>query len=412
MHNISETKCLGKNRKLRLAVLLLIILIQFVFVPISKVYAATTPGLGQAATFAILSSSYINGVGGTTLNGDLGYTTGPSTSPTVSGSTHVADGTYSQAGTDQGSALTALNAQTCDFNFGSPTDLSLLSQPLTPGVYCITAATSIGSGGITLSGSGTYVFRITGALTTVSSSVVTLSNGASACNVFWTPTQATTLGANSTFKGTDIDDSGISIGSTIGWVGRALAFGGTVSTTTDTITVPSCSATPAPTATPQSTSSSTSSAPAVCSSSGITTIPAITLAKRLSPTSIFVSWGPDAGLNNFIVRYGVQNGNWQFNTKVSGFSTTINDLPSNQPVWIEVAATDNCAVGSYSSAVRIGGTAFTNSPGFPNTGNPGLPDTGFEPVDQNIFWELALTAGGFVLSTSTLLLLFIKRRAI
>ncbi|HET7099349.1 MAG TPA: ice-binding family protein [Patescibacteria group bacterium] len=383
--------------------------------PVRKVYAATTPSLGQAATFGILSSSYTNGVVGTTINGDLGYTTGPFVSPTVSGSTHVADSTYNQAGTDQGSALTALNAQTCDFNFGSPTDLSLLSQPLTPGVYCIAAAASIGSGGITLSGSGTYVFRIDGALTTVANSVVTLSGGASACDVFWTPTQATTLGANSTFKGTDIDDSGITIGSTIGWEGRALSFGGTVSTTTDTITVPSCSATPAPTVAPsQSTSGSSLSfaGPSFCTSSGVTTIPAITLAKRLSPTSIFVSWGPDAGLNNFIVQYGLQNGNWQFSTKVSGFSTTINDLPPNQSIWIEVAATDNCLVGSYSSPVRIGGTVFTNSPRFPNTGNPGLPDTGFNPVQQKIIWKMPLAAGGLILLSLTLIVLFLKKRAI
>jgi hypothetical protein len=79
-----------------------------------------------------------------------------------------------------------------------------------------------------------------GALTTAANSVVTLAGGASACDVFWTPTAATTLGANSTFVGTDIDASGITIGSTVTWEGRALAFGGTVSTDVDTITAPTC----------------------------------------------------------------------------------------------------------------------------------------------------------------------------
>lgn len=112
-----------------------------------------------------------------------------------------------------------------------------------PGVYCTTGAASIGTAGITLNGAGTYIFRITGALTTVANSVVTLA-GASACDVFWTPTSATTLGANSTFVGTDIDASGITVGSTVTWTGRALAFGGTVTTDTDTIST-SCAAAPA-----------------------------------------------------------------------------------------------------------------------------------------------------------------------
>lgn len=131
-----------------------------------------------------------------------------------------------------------------------------------------------------------------------------------------------------------------------------------------------------------STSSSSNNSP-VCTSSGITTIPTIIRATRLSPTSIFVNWGPYDGLNDFMVQYGFENGKWLFNTKISGFSTTINDLPANQSIWIHVAATDNCIVGTYGPAVLVGGTAKTNSPGFPNTGSPLLPNTGFNPHIQN-----------------------------
>jgi hypothetical protein len=219
--------------------------------------SATSPALGTAATFGILGSTYTNTAAGT-VNGDVGYTTPPSVAPTVNGITHVADGTYNQAGIDQGSALSTLNAQTCNFTFGSDTDLSLLPQPLASGVYCVTGAQSIGTGGITLNGAGTYIFRSTGALNTVANSNITLSNGATACDVFWTPGGATTLGANSSFVGTDIDDSGITVGSTVTWNGRALAFATTVTTNADIISVPVCSApvvvvptpTPAPTSTP------------------------------------------------------------------------------------------------------------------------------------------------------------------
>lgn len=208
--------------------------------------AATSPSLEIASTFVVLSSTYTNNPGTTTLTGDLGYTTGPATAPTVNGNTYVADSTYDQAGLDQGSALSALASQPCDFSF-SPGAVDLATDTThgtvgvyEPGIYCITGAASIGSGTITLDGTGTYIFRIDGALTTAANTSVVLANGASACDVWWTPTQATTLGANSMFVGTDIDPSGITVGDTVDWIGRALAFGGTVTTVNDTISAPDC----------------------------------------------------------------------------------------------------------------------------------------------------------------------------
>lgn len=211
--------------------------------------AATSPGLGAASTFVILSDTYSNTVSGTTLNGDLGYTTPPAVAPTVNGATHQADSVYNQAGIDQNNALIALNNQPCSFTF-APGPIDLASDTThgpvgtyTPGVYCISGAASIGGGGtITLDGAGTYIFRMDGALTTSAGSVVALSGGASVCDVWWTPTQASTIGANSTFAGTNIDAAGITIGSTVTWTGQALAFGGTVTTDTDTISAPTCSA--------------------------------------------------------------------------------------------------------------------------------------------------------------------------
>lgn len=200
--------------------------------------AATTPSLGAADTFGVLGGTYTNTTV-TTINGDVGYTTGPATAPTMSGGTIYGAGAPTpQARTDTATALGLLDAQGCNFSYGSPTDLSLLAQPLVPGVYCITAATSIGTGGITLSGSGTYIFRITGALTSAANSVVTLANGASSCDVFWTPSAATTLGANTTFRGTIIDNANaISVGANSILTGRLLSLGaGVVTTDTNNIT--------------------------------------------------------------------------------------------------------------------------------------------------------------------------------
>ncbi len=205
-----------------------------------SVPTSATIDLGTAGTFGILASTYTNTAAAVVIHGDLGYTTGSAVVPTIFGSTYVAPGgVYSQAGTDQGAALVALNALACDFTFGSATVLSALPQPLAPGVYCVTGAQSIGTAGITLSSAGNYVFRSTGALDTVAGSHVTLSGLADASHVFWTPGAATTLGANSVFVGTDIDDSGITIGDTVTWLGRALDFATTVSTGPSvTITVP------------------------------------------------------------------------------------------------------------------------------------------------------------------------------
>jgi len=106
----------------------------------------------------------------------------------------------------------------------------------------ITATTNV-----TLSGPGIYMFRPGGALTTGDNSRVILASGACASDVYWVPVGATTLGANNalsptpTFSGNILDAAGITFGHFANLTGRALAFGGTVTTDAATITVPGCS---------------------------------------------------------------------------------------------------------------------------------------------------------------------------
>lgn len=238
------------NTKIRVGLLLLSL---SVFITTPFAHAATPPPLGAADSFTILSGTYSNSTLGTTINGDLGYTTPPAVTPTVNGVTHIADAVYNQAGIDQGTALSALNGQPCTFSF-APGAVDLASDTThgvagvyVPGVYCISGAASIGGGGtITLTGAGAYIFRMTGALNSSANSSIATAGGASVCNVWWTPGAATTLGANSTFGGTVIDASGITIGNLVVWTGRALAFGGTVTTNTDTINSSPCSSVTTP----------------------------------------------------------------------------------------------------------------------------------------------------------------------
>lgn len=85
-----------------------------------------------------------------------------------------------------------------------------------PGVYCTDGAVTAAN--ITLSGAGTYIFRIAGALDTTAGDTITLTNGADPCNVFWTPTAATTLAANTNFVGVVIANAtAINIGSNVFW---------------------------------------------------------------------------------------------------------------------------------------------------------------------------------------------------
>jgi hypothetical protein len=154
---------------------------------------------------------------------------------------------------DQGLALANLNGQPCtSLGAGAITLDSIVigANPpgtIPPGCYSsggamnVTATTTV-----TLNGPGVYIFRPGGALNTGANSRVILAGGACASNVFWAPVGATTLGANAalsptpTFVGNILDAAGITIGHFANLTGRALAFGGTVTTDANTITVPTC----------------------------------------------------------------------------------------------------------------------------------------------------------------------------
>lgn len=221
----------------------------------APVSAATAPSLGAAGTFGVVSNTFTNSntAPQTIINGDVCFTTVPTTPPLlINGTTTTpcSPGT----GAAQSAALAILNGQPCTpLPIGVPLDAVVIgSNPpgtFSPGCYFRAGAIDItASTTVTLSGAGVYIFRSTGgALTTGADSQVLLTNGACASNVFWAPVGATTLGANSgpslitpTFQGNILDAAGITIGHFANLTGRALAFGGTVTTDANTITVPTC----------------------------------------------------------------------------------------------------------------------------------------------------------------------------
>ncbi|MEI8130474.1 MAG: ice-binding family protein [bacterium] len=229
------------HRSFARAPFICVFLFFFYFLNPIMTHATVTPSLGLASTFGVLSDTFTSTGASSTISGDVGYTTTSGAYIVNSGTDYGSSAPYAQAGLDQATALSLLNAQTCTFTFfAGAVDLATdtthgLIGVYTPGVYCITGAVSVGTGGIALSGVGTYIFRSSGALTTVDNSVVH-SSGVSSCDVFWTPNGATTLGANTTFVGTVIPVSqDITIGTLTSWFGQALTFGHTVTIDTSSI---------------------------------------------------------------------------------------------------------------------------------------------------------------------------------
>ena len=404
---------------------------------LQKVQAATSPTLGLASSYAVLASTFTNTSAGTTINGDIGFTTGPAVAP---GGVHLNYGTgapYASAGSDQGSALSALNSQACTFTFASgainlSTDTTHGAIGVyTPGIYCVSGAMDVG-GPLTLNGSGTYIFRSTGALTTTANAVVTLS-GASVCDVFWTPAAATTLAANTVFKGTVISNAGVTIGANTNWVGRALSFGGTTTSDTDTISAPTCSTT--------SNSNSVYVTPAslrivklVVNSNGGIAVPADFIL-HVKNANVDVAGSPAVGVSAPGTAYYLAPGTYNVSenassTYVSHFSGDC-DLSGNIILTegvnkiCTIMNTDMAAVIATTTPLIIATTTpviVTTTPPtttfIPDivavpviatttsfiTPVPGLPNTGLAPKEINTPWNIIITISALVLVISSLAL--------
>jgi hypothetical protein len=115
-------------------------------------------------------------------------------------------------------------------------------ETLTPGVYSIAAAASM-AGTLTLDGqndsNSKFVFKIGAAFNTGAGSTVLLTNGASACNVFWVVEAAVGLGAITKIKGTFISH-GAALAAGAGCIieGRLLSTSGALTCDNLTLNVP------------------------------------------------------------------------------------------------------------------------------------------------------------------------------
>lgn len=244
------------NKMKFILALLLIILIQFVFIPLSKAYAATNPSLGTAAAYSILAGSAVTNTGATTISGDVGIS--PGTVPpnytgfgtvTLGGTIHDADGAALTAQADKNTAYTALASQGCDTDYGAVTK-DLAGETLVPGVYCADSFHLTGT--LTLNGSTSdvWIFKSASDLIMTGGTAVKVlfTGGGQPCNVWWRVMSTATFNANSTLVGNILADTSITFAAGASLDGRAFARTAEVTLSSNSITGPTCvTATPTPT---------------------------------------------------------------------------------------------------------------------------------------------------------------------
>ena len=187
-------------------------------------------------SFAVLAGSSVT-LTDSLVSGDVGVDHGPliNTNSTITGTAHVGDSVAQQAYTDFLAAYVALGRMTCDQVISG----NLAGQFLTPGVYCVDAASTTTGGTLTLVGSATdtWIFKVgtsgTGALTGTNLTVVMTSGETCSHNVYWWTAQAATLTDSvfigSIFAGADITVTRGSLSGQVFAIGAVTLTGAKVS---------------------------------------------------------------------------------------------------------------------------------------------------------------------------------------
>jgi type VI secretion system secreted protein VgrG len=257
------------------------------------------------------------------VNGDVGVSPGTSITGFPAGatvvppfSTHSNDGPAIAAQ----SATTALYVSLAALGGATPLGAELGGLTLTPGVYAFSSTANIASGQVlTLTGSGTFVFKVGSALTANVLSSVLLQNGASPCNIFWQVTSAATLnGVN--FSGTVVAQAGVTLGVGASLAGRALTTAAGAVTLSGGNTIGGCSgAAPCPviTLSPATLPNGTIGVPysQTITASGGTAPYTFTIISGALPAGLFLSAGgvvsgtpTTAGVSSVVIRATDANG--------------------------------------------------------------------------------------------------------
>lgn len=253
--------------------------------------------LGTAATYGVLGASAVTNTGPSVVNGDLGLSPGTSITGfggapngSVNGTTHQTDAAAAQAQRDTTTAYDV--AASLSPTQTGLTELNGLS--LSPGVYSGGALALANNGALTLAGSAdsVWVFQAASTLTIGSASRITITGGASSCNVFWQVGSSATVGTGAQFQGTVLAQQSVTATTGATVRGRLLARTGAV--TLDTNTIIASTGCPAP-GTPSETTAPviTSGAPTAATAG---TPYSFTVTATGTPTPTYTATGLPAGL--------------------------------------------------------------------------------------------------------------------
>ncbi len=231
---------------------------------VSPAFAATAPTLGAAAAASVAAGTTVTNTGATTLSGNLDLY--PGTAVTGFPPGHVG-GTTNVAGPAGGTANVASNSVTAAYLqvLAAPSTATmngdLGGKSLSAGVYSASSSMSL-TGSVTLVGNANsvFIFQAGSSLTVNPGSTVVLSGGVRACNVFWQVGSSATLGTTSSFVGTILALTSISMNTGATLQGRALARNGAVTLDGNTITTSTCSAQVPPTTTTTTAATTTTNA--------------------------------------------------------------------------------------------------------------------------------------------------------
>lgn len=185
--------------------------------------AATDPLLGTSGNYAVLAAATITNTGPSWITGQLALSPGTSVTgfpPGTVGHQDIANGASLSARNDARTAYNNAAGEAPNTTF-LPTD-DLGGKTLVPGVYKYTSSAGL-TGTVTLNGGGIYIFQIGSTLTTASSSRVLLENGAQPCDVFWQVGSSATIGGATSFVGTILAHTSITMVTAATLNGRALA---------------------------------------------------------------------------------------------------------------------------------------------------------------------------------------------
>jgi len=210
-----------------------------------QAHAASRIDLGAAESFAVLGATTVTSTGTSAIDGDVGVSpgtaiTGFGPGTVTNGGLHAGDGQASAAHTALATAYAVAEARSP----AAPTDGVLGGDTLTAGVY--SSGTLDLSGTLTLDAEGhpnaVFILKASTTLTTAAASQVVLTGGAQSCNVFWQVGSSATLGASSSFTGSILARTSITVGDKVTLLGRALALDAAVTLSDNDVSVAHCAA--------------------------------------------------------------------------------------------------------------------------------------------------------------------------